>query len=295
MDEILRKYLNERGLEERSLSLVHASYRNGRISFPRFRFGYGPQAGADVQYDPIGFKIRDLSTGRFYGEPSGIPHSATHPLVVPTLQSTGVMICEGESDTMRLACTSLPATYNSDVICIPGATAFPSEWVPLLRKYDRVHVFADADEAGKALPNRLASLVPGVRIVNLPRGHDVCSFLLENTEDDLRQLYLIAPIHVAPRSPIRRTAFEWDDAASRDHRDKLTRIVLEDVELRRAGPIEFRGLCPFHEERTPSFNVNPVKGLYRCFGCGAAGDVVTYLKEKRDMTFGQALRYLENM
>lgn len=205
------------------------------------------------------------------------------------------MICEGESDTMRLACTDLPGLYSSDVICIPGASAFPAEWVPLLREYDRVHVFADADDAGRALPNRLAQLVPGVRLVRLPDGEDVCSFLLHHTEEDLARLYSIAALYIAPKERIRTTNLNWDDAAGTEYRDKLVRILISDgVELKKAGLREFKGLCPFHDDTTPSFSVNPEKGLYRCFSCGAAGDVVKYLRETKQWSFGEAMRYLES-
>lgn len=286
MDPVLERYLNDRAIPERALGLCGAVFSDGALRWPRYGISGGPL---------LGWKCRDLSTGRFWGDPSGIRHSETDPLRICTeVSATGAMICEGESDTMRLACTSLPAMYDSDVICIPGANSMPAEWVPLLRRYERVHVFADGDEAGKALPDRLASLVPGVRRVVLPSGHDVCSFLQGiGTEEDLRQLYLCAPLHVASPSPLRRTNWEWDDAGSRDHRDKLVRIVCEDVTLHRRGS-EMVGLCPFHEERSPSFSVNPTKALYRCFGCGAKGDVITYLQSKRGMSFGEAMRYLRD-
>mgnify|MGYP003296795704 CR=1 FL=1 len=239
MDPDLERYLNERGIPYRALEEVGAEYRDGSIRWPRYSIDLS---------QVLGWKCRDLESGRFYGDPSGIPHSGTAPLIACRSfpSNTGAMICEGESDTMRLACTSLPATYNSDVICIPGATAFPAEWVPLLRGYDRVAVFADSDDAGMALPNRLASLVPGVRRVVLPAGHDVCSFLQGvGAEEDLRSLYQIAPLHVAPPAKLRVMNLQWDDAASSDYRDKLTRIICEDVTLHRRGN-EMMGLCPFH-------------------------------------------------
>lgn len=287
MDPDLERYLNERGIPERALELCGAVCKDGVLRWPR----YGNHGGR-----LLGWKCRDLDTGRFWGDPAGISHGDTEPLVIRNqMSASGAMICEGESDTMRLACTNLPTTYASDVVCIPGANAFPAEWVQMLRGYQYVHVFADADEAGAALPNRLSQLVPGVRVVRLPRGRDVCSFLLEHTEADLVRLYDIAPLHVAPDpGPLRRQAFSWDDAGARDHRDKLVRIILQDgVELRRRGHTEYVASCPFHDEQTPSFSVNPDRGLYRCFGCGAAGDVISYLKSKRGMSFKEAMRYLE--
>ena len=58
----------------------------------------------------------------------------------------------------------------------------------------------------------------------------------------------------------------------------IVKIIGKHVELKRSGA-EFKGCCPFHGEKTPSFFVNPQKGLYNCFGCGAAGNALTFLKE----------------
>ena len=69
----------------------------------------------------------------------------------------------------------------------------------------------------------------------------------------------------------------------------LREVVLQDVELRRVGK-EWTGCCPFHPEKTPSFSLNEEKGLYFCFGCGAKGDLVTYLMERRGYAMREALR-----
>src|SRR2546430_1293693 len=69
-------------------------------------------------------------------------------------------------------------------------------------------------------------------------------------------------------------------------------LVSSRTELRRAGANRFEGLCPFHEERTPSFGVDPVKKVYHCFGCGAGGDVFTFGQEIEGLDFVAALEYL---
>ena len=69
-------------------------------------------------------------------------------------------------------------------------------------------------------------------------------------------------------------------------------LVSSRTELRRAGANRFEGLCPFHEERTPSFGVDPVKKVYHCFGCGAGGDVFTFVQETEGLDFVGALEYL---
>ena len=64
------------------------------------------------------------------------------------------------------------------------------------------------------------------------------------------------------------------------------------TELRRAGPRRMTGLCPFHDERTPSFGIDPVEKLYHCFGCGVGGDVFTFVMETEGLDFAGALELL---
>src|SRR6476660_9478001 len=64
------------------------------------------------------------------------------------------------------------------------------------------------------------------------------------------------------------------------------------TELRRAGPARFEGLCPFHEERTPSFGIDPVQKVYHCFGCQASGDVFTFVQETEGLDFKATLELL---
>lgn len=64
------------------------------------------------------------------------------------------------------------------------------------------------------------------------------------------------------------------------------------TELRRAGPRRHTGLCPFHEERTPSFGIDPVEKLYHCFGCGEGGDVFKFVMETEGLDFASALESL---
>jgi DNA primase len=64
------------------------------------------------------------------------------------------------------------------------------------------------------------------------------------------------------------------------------------VELRRAGVNRFEGLCPFHDERTPSFGINPAEKLYYCFGCGEGGDAFKFVQLTEGVGFAGALEYL---
>src|SRR3954463_14606406 len=63
-------------------------------------------------------------------------------------------------------------------------------------------------------------------------------------------------------------------------------------DLRRSGPHAYMGLCPFHDERTPSFSVEPVAKLFHCFGCGESGDVFDFVMKTENVDFGGALELL---
>ena len=76
----------------------------------------------------------------------------------------------------------------------------------------------------------------------------------------------------------------------KEHND-IVDVISETVKLKRAGR-NFTGLCPFHNEKTPSFSVSPEKQIYKCFGCGEAGNVITFIMKNRNMPFIEAVKYL---
>ncbi len=69
----------------------------------------------------------------------------------------------------------------------------------------------------------------------------------------------------------------------------IVRIIGEYVQLKKAGQ-NFRGLCPFHSEKSPSFNVHPTKQIYHCFGCGVGGDVFKFVMEMEKCSFPESIR-----
>lgn len=86
----------------------------------------------------------------------------------------------------------------------------------------------------------------------------------------------------------------YADDAKEQVRDAVDMIdlVSTKVDLRRAGANRFEGLCPFHDERTPSFGIDPVKKVYHCFGCQASGDCFTWAQEQEGLGFVEAMEWL---
>ncbi|WP_199442279.1 DNA primase [Umezawaea beigongshangensis] len=84
---------------------------------------------------------------------------------------------------------------------------------------------------------------------------------------------------------------ESDIALIRD-RSRIDQVVEEHVSLRRAGGGALKGLCPFHDEKSPSFNVRPSHGTFHCFGCGEGGDVIAFVMKIEHLGFVEAVERL---
>ena len=82
-----------------------------------------------------------------------------------------------------------------------------------------------------------------------------------------------------------RTIEQVTDAA------RIEEVVGDFVALKRRGS-SMQGLCPFHNEKTPSFNVSPARGIYKCFGCGKAGNSVRFIMDHEKLSYPEAIRYL---
>ena len=83
-----------------------------------------------------------------------------------------------------------------------------------------------------------------------------------------------------------------EDIASVRQRARIDEVIGEYVALRNAGGGSLKGLCPFHDEKTPSFTVTPARGFFYCFGCGAGGDVLTFLQRQQNLSFVEAVQTL---
>ncbi len=76
----------------------------------------------------------------------------------------------------------------------------------------------------------------------------------------------------------------------RDRAD-IVDLIGEYMDLKRSGS-NYMGLCPFHSEKTPSFSVSPSKSIFKCFGCGVGGDVITFVMKRENLSFPEAVEFL---
>ena len=83
-----------------------------------------------------------------------------------------------------------------------------------------------------------------------------------------------------------------EDIEAVRERVRIEDVVGEHVTLKSGGVGSLKGLCPFHDERTPSFHVRPQLGYWHCFGCGEGGDVITFIEKINHLGFAEAVEYL---
>ena len=106
-------------------------------------------------------------------------------------------------------------------------------------------------------------------------------------------------VHTGPGAPaLARRSIEGvarinpEDIATVRERARIDEVISDQVTLKPAGGGSLKGLCPFHDERSPSFHVTPAKGLYHCFGCQAGGDVFAFVMKTDLVTFSEAVEKL---
>ncbi len=83
-----------------------------------------------------------------------------------------------------------------------------------------------------------------------------------------------------------------EDIALVREKSPIADVIGEQVQLRNAGGGNLKGLCPFHDEKSPSFSVSPGRGVYHCFGCGVGGDVIRFVQETEHLDFVDAVERL---
>jgi DNA primase len=82
------------------------------------------------------------------------------------------------------------------------------------------------------------------------------------------------------------------DIALVRERSPIDSVIGDYVQLRNAGGGNLKGLCPFHDEKSPSFNVTPERGMFYCFGCSEGGDVISFVSKVEHLSFTEAVERL---
>src|SRR4051794_19755045 len=154
---------------------------------------------------------------------------------------------------------------------------------------------ARAGAVDRAEPRRALSGEPG-RGTGGERGRRRCAArdrLRRRDDRPLLHRHLQAPCAAGGVAPVSRDGgmFTADTVERVKEAADIVEIIQAHTDLRRSGT-RFTGLCPFHDERSPSFSVDPQAKLYHCFGCGVGGDVIKFVEEKEGLAFPEAVESL---
>jgi DNA primase len=288
----VRQYLNGRGIPDEMIDLNLIGWNGWRITIPIL---------ADNG------KVDFFKQAKDPDDKSDSPKMVAWPKGHLELfgwenlkDASHVIICEGEFDRLVLEANDFKAVTST-----AGARAFKKEWAKAFESIPNVYVCFDNDEPGREGALRIGRLIPQSKIVKLPdevgQGGDITDFFvrLGRSREDL--LKLLEEAQQAPAEPEAEAPRFMPKSRNGDSRDRIERIKNDNpivqvigqyVQLRPSGG-NLVGLCPFHEDKIPSFTVYPNTGTFHCYGCGKHGDVITFLREREGMNFNQALDALD--
>lgn len=295
LPERIRSYLNGRGITDEIIERRLLGWNGTRITIPvfnekgvctSFRLAKDPEDASDA---PKMLSMRGAPVD-LYGWDT------------LRLKPRRVVICEGEFDRLVLEANGFDAVTSTG-----GAGTFKAEWVEAFRDIPEVYVCFDRDPAGYEGMTYVCQLLPQARMVELPAevgdGGDVTDFFLRpgKTSQDFEELLAKARPVAMPATQQERSITRSErktNAAQREEIERLKRavpiaqVVGKHIALQPSGATLI-GLCPFHDDHKPSFTVYPDQSSFHCYGCGAHGDALSFLKEIEGLTFRQALQKLE--
>jgi DNA primase len=286
----LREYLSGRGLSDDVIDRHLLGWDGSRITIPVFNH-LGDLALFKLARDPEDQtdSPKMLTTPGSHAELYGWERVLEAP--------EELIICEGEFDRLVLESQGFAAVTSTG-----GAGTFRLEWAEALRDIPVIYVCFDRDAAGEKGAHRLARILLQARIVDLPEdvgdGGDITDFFvrLGKTREDF-----LALLQSASRLPItldarRELAVQLtrEEIARVKAAVRLEELVARQVELASRG-VQLAGRCPFHDDDHPSFVVYPETQTFHCFGCGAHGDAITFMRRIENLTFRQALDALRDI
>jgi DNA primase len=289
----IRQYLNARGISDELIARHLLGWNGWRITIPVFRehakLGFFKQAK-----DPED----ETESPKMIAWPKG--HLELYGRENLTDETSQIVICEGEFDRLVLEANGFKAVTSTG-----GAKSFKKEWAKEFENILLVYICFDNDEAGRSGALRVGQSIPHAKIVELPaevgEGGDITDWFVRlgrSRDDFLKLLEDGKPAPTALEVPHGRTSTSEPGIVGREKIEQIkndnpiVQVIGRYVELRPSGS-NLVALCPFHEEKIPSFTVYPNTGKFHCYGCGKHGDVINFLREKENMNFNQALDALD--
>jgi DNA primase len=289
----IREYLNGRGIPDVLVDFFLMGWTGTRISIPifgregqlvSFKFAKSP----DDETDSPKMLASPGAKAELYGWEDVL------------YKPEEIVICEGEFDRLALKAQGFRAVTSTG-----GARVFRRDWAAEFGPIPHVYICFDRDAAGREGALQVGRLIPHGRLIELPEevgeGGDVTDFFvrLGRTDDNFRALFDQAtPAALpSPEAPHDREPRQTDSPLRQrvdriKHTAPIAKVIGRYVELKNSGNT-FTGTCPFHKDQTPSFTVYPETETYYCFGCGAHGDVISFLREIEGLRFFEALDMLE--
>jgi len=296
----IRRYLNGREIPDEVINAHLIGWNGWRITIPIYN-RHGSIVFFRLAKDPEDAR----PSAKMITSPGAtVELYGWERLLEPASQ---IIVCEGEFDRLVLEAQGFAAVTST-----AGAACFRPEWAAQLKAVEEVYVCFDRAQAGRNGEMVVGVMVPHARRIELPyevgEGGDVTDFfarLGKSREDFLKLLEAATPIASRTTAPPRGAPSAGPQPLSSLTASRIERIkrelpievfVDEYVELRSTAiGATLVGLCPFHEDRIPTFTVYPRSGTYHCFGCRAHGDVISFVQGIEHLGFREAVETLEQL
>lgn len=292
LPERIKKYLNGRGIPDELIHRHLLGWNGERITIPI------PEEHGKIAFFKFVRDPENQEGPKMYATSGS--QASLYGWETVMKDPPRIVICEGEFDRLVLEASGFDAVTSTG-----GAGFFSPEWVPFFRPIKEVFICFDRDEAGRDGALRAGTLLPQARIVELPPevgdAGDVTDFFVRLGKTAAAFEALLAsskpapryePPENIPRIPEKRVLASDDRVARLKREVPIATVVGHFVELHSSGP-NFASRCPFHSDREPSFVVFPKTNTFHCFGCGAGGDAISFLRRSMNLSFPEALDALE--
>lgn len=293
----IRQYLNQRGIPDTLIAFHVLGWNGWRITIPIFN------STGELAFFKLAKNPEDQSSSPKMIAPRG-SYVELYGWEEVKRKPRYLIICEGEFDRLVLEAQGFIAVTSTG-----GAGTFREEWVTHLKKIPQVYICYDRDDAGRRGAARVGRMIPHAKLIELPQevgdGGDVTDFFVRLGRSREDFLKLVGKAEPAPPPPV--PVIHVDQPAPRDSSSPLrqriddikrdvsiTHIVGRYVQLQPSGN-NLIGLCPFHTDRNPSLTVYPHTNTFYCYGCQKHGDIITFVREREHLGFGQALDVLDSL